>query len=662
MSRTWTLITLAAVALGAIAPATRAATVADTKGGEVKALSIVPAAGRAEVVIAVDGSVDLEDFALSGPPRIVLDMHGATFTGAARLYDKVPRGGITNIRIAQYRPDVVRVVIELDADHKYTVTRGTDAVRLTIDGVPGVAGGTFGAWRTVPQITAASLGSNAQAAADAISNGSNPQLSGRTHVEAAHQKAFVSSSSQPRITVTYVDADIRDVIAAFALFSGRTIVVGKGVTGTVTAEVRDQPWDVALRAILQSQGLAAKEDADGIITVDSFDNIGKQQASEPLTTQIVSVNYARASSLIASIHSLLSKDCGGIGSGGGNGGGTVQASPGYGGACSARGDVTFDSSSNRLIITDVSSRLQDIANYVRDLDIRTPQVAIKAKIIAVNRSSIQDIGVSYDLGTATTFFNKLVQRPDPTTFQPVDTNGDGVPDGVSAQSYPQNKTVVNIGGNELAAITNANQRVVNPALQLLYTTTIGKFDLTAFIDALQETSLADVQAEPSVVTLDNKKAELMVGSEIPIRIIDVGSLTQGGSQATAPRATVAFKETGIILNVTPHITNNRQILLTVHAERSIVTPASTDLGYTIDKQRADNEVLVGDGETAVIGGLTDSHVLQDKTGIPILVDLPFIGKLFGETKTEETKNDLIILITPHIVDEGEALGPPGSER
>ena len=647
MSRIWTLVGLAAVTLGARMPADRAATTDAAKGGEVRALSIVPAAGRAEVVIAVDGSVDIRDFSLASPSRIVLDLHGAKFTGAARLYDKVPRGGITNIRVAQYREDVVRVVIELDGDHKYTLARGADALRVTIDGVPGA---TFGAWYTSPQLAAAA----AVTAVTATAASDRAIMMGRGNVKAAHQVAFTSSSAQPRITVTYVDADIRDVIAAFALFSGRTIVVGKGVAGTVTAEVRDQPWDVALRAILQSQGLAAKEDADGIITVDSFDNIGKQQASEPLTTQIVSVNYARAASLMTSVKSLLSKECGG-------GASTAGASQG-GGNCGARGDVTFDSASNRLIITEVASRLTDIANYIRDLDIRTPQVAIKAKIIAVNRTSIQDIGVSYDLGTASTFFNKLVQRPDPTTFKPVDTNGDGVPDAVAAQGYPRQQTVVNLGGNELAAVTNASQRVVNPALELLYTTTIGKFNLTAFIDALQETRLADVQAEPSVVTLDNRKAEIMSGSEIPIRIVDVGSLTQGGNQATAPRSTVAYKETGIILQVTPHITNNRQILLSVHAERSIVQPASADLGYVIDKQRADNEVIVGDGETAVIGGLTDSHVSQDKTGIPILIDLPFIGKLFGETRTEETKNDLIILITPHIVDDGEALGPPGSDR
>ena len=131
----------------------------------------------------------------------------------------------------------------------------------------------------------------------------------KASVAPVSQSKFAASAAQPRITVTYQDADIRDVIAAFAVFSGRTIVVGKGVAGNVSAEVRDQPWDVALRAILQAQGLAAKEDQDGIIAVDSYENIAKQQASEPLTTQIISVNYARASTLVSTVKSLLSKEC-----------------------------------------------------------------------------------------------------------------------------------------------------------------------------------------------------------------------------------------------------------------------------------------------------------------------------------------------------------------
>jgi type IV pilus assembly protein PilQ len=441
------------------------------------------------------------------------------------------------------------------------------------------------------------------------------------------------------------------------VFSGRTIVVGKGVTGTVTAEVRDQPWDVALRAILQAQGLAAKEDQDGIITVDSYEAIAAQQALEPVTTQIIPVNYARAASLIETVRSLLSKDCGARAQAAGGEGTGAQ------GGCITRGSVTADTSTNRLIITDVPARLAEIASYIADLDVRTPQVAIKAKIIFVNRTNIEDLGISYDLGSQTQFFNKLVQRGDPTTFEPIDTNGDGVPDAFGGGTpFDRNTNIIDLGGNALAAVSNANQRLVQPALELIFSTAIGKFDLTAFIDALQEVRLADIQAEPSIVTLDNRKAEILVGEETPIRVIDLGSLSQGGQQNQGPRATVSFKETGIILSVTPHITNNRQILMTLHSERSNLQAAASDLGFTFQKQRADNQLLVGDGETAVIGGLTVTQVTVSKVGIPILVDLPLIGRLFGQTRTQEEKRDLLILVTPHIVDEGEKLGAPEGDR
>jgi type II secretory pathway component GspD/PulD (secretin) len=126
------------------------------------------------------------------------------------------------------------------------------------------------------------------------------------------------------------------------------------------------------------------------------------------------------------------------------------------------------------------------------------------------------------------------------------------------------------------------------------------------------------------------------------------------------RATVQFKESGIILEVLPHITSNRQILMTLHSERSNLQLASSDLGYTFQKQLAENQLLVSDGETAVIGGLTVTQVSVTKTGIPLLVDLPLIGKLFGRTATQEDKRDLLILVTPHIVDDGEKLSQPAA--
>ncbi|HEX6534768.1 MAG TPA: AMIN domain-containing protein [Gemmatimonadaceae bacterium] len=646
MRRVCALVGVMVLALGALATVAHADPVEGLRGGVVRSLSVVPASGRAEVVIAVGGSVDIQDFSLANPPRIVLDVKGAKLGAPVRMYDHVTRGGITNVRVAQYRENVVRVVIDLDGDHEYTVTRGADdEVHVAVDGGNGAA---FTAWRASPE-----LASTFATPAGETGAAGEPDAATADHTLRldSRERAMHAASAQPRITVTYQDADIRDVIAAFAVFSGRTIVVGKGVAGTVSAEVRDQPWDVALRAILQSQGLDAREDQDGIISVDSYQNIAAKQATAPLTTRIISVNYARASSLVPTIKSLLSKECA-IGANG------AQSQN----ECNTRGAVSADSATNRLIVTDVASRLDDIANYVKDLDVRTPQVAIKAKIILVNRTNIEDIGVSYDLGDKGTFFNKLVQRPDPSTFKPVDTNGDGVPDAVTGTPFDKNLQVINLGGNSLAAVANATQRVTNPALQLIFSTALGKFDLTAFLDALQEVRLADVQAEPSIVTLDNRKAELLSGEETPIRIVDLGSLSQGGNQATAPRATVSFKETGIILSVTPHVTNNRKILMTLHSERSQLQPAASDLGYTFLKQRADNELLVGDGETAVIGGLTVTQVQQDKVGIPLLVDLPLIGRLFGETKTQEDKSDLLILVTPHIVDDGERLAPPGGDR
>ena len=648
MRRVCTLVGMTVFALAARASVAHAATTGETKSGEVKSLAVVSASGRAEVVIAVDNSVSIQDFSLADPSRVILDLKGARLNAPTRLYDHVPRGGVTNVRVAQYRANTVRVVIDLDADHKYAVTRDANEVHVSIDAPAGQA---FTAWRAAPQITSAVATVDAPADVAPDMAIVHPAFR-KASVAPVTQNKFAASAAQPRITVTYQDADIRDVIAAFAVFSGRTIVVGKGVAGNVSAEVRDQPWDVALRAILQTQGLAAKEDQDGIIAVDSYENIAKQQASEPLTTQIISVNYARASTLVATVKSLLSKECAP---------GTAAA-PASNANCQIRGDVSADSATNRLLVTDVASRLQEISNYVKDLDVRTPQVSIKAKIILVNRTNIEDIGVSYDFGSQGTFFNSLMQRTDPSTFKPVDSNGDGVPDAVTGTPFSKAQNVIEIGGNSLAAVSNANARVVNPALSLIFSTALGKFNLTSFLDALQEVRLADVQAEPSIVTLDNRKAEILSGEETPIRIIDIGSLSQGGTTAQAPRATVSFKETGIILTVTPHITNNRKILMTLHAERSQLQPAASDLGYTFLKQRADNELLVGDGETAVIGGLTVTSVTQSKVGIPLLVDLPFIGKLFGETRTEEDKNDLLILVTPHIVDEGEKLGAPGSDR
>jgi type IV pilus assembly protein PilQ len=362
---------------------------------------------------------------------------------------------------------------------------------------------------------------------------------------------------------------------------------------------------------------------NGVLIVSNKKDLAAADSTVPLETRLVRVNYARAQSLVPAVQSIVSKP---------------------------RGAVVADSGSNALVITDVQTRINDVENFVRGLDIRTPQVSIQAKLILVNRTDIEELGVKYDLGSQTQFFNQLIQRPDPSTAEPVDTDLDGVPDAlVPTETFDPDEVIVDLGGNSLSALGNAGAQIVNPALQMIFSTAIGNFDLSAFLVAIQRVELGDVEAVPTITTLDNRSAQILVGDRVPIRVVDASSAAD--DPQAAARATVRFEQTGINLRVTPHVTANRQILLEVHAERSSVQPAPVDIGFTFQTQQADNQLLVDDGQTAVVGGLTVTEVTATKSGIPFLVDLPIIGKLFGFSSRQENRRDLLILITPHIVDD-----------
>ena len=599
------------------------------RDGEVKAVSVLPAPGRVEVVIDLRGAVEVQDFTLASPARLVIDLQSARLAAPAALYDGQNRGGVKNVRYAQFRPGVVRVVIDLDVLKDYQIEKRDGQVRVKI----GADRTAFGAWSSLmvatlppppppapaPVAGTAPLPSRGgQAARVAPPSASDTPVSIDSYL-AAHA-AEAAQSQAPRITVTWDRADIQEVVAGFAAFSGRTIVVNKGISGSLSAEIKNQPWDLAFNAVLESQGLTVNTLEGGILQVIDKKDLARADSTVPVETRLVRVNYAKASSLVPSVQSIISK----------------------------RGAVVADSTTNALVLTEIQSRIRIVEDFVRGLDIRTPQVSIQAKIIFIDRSDLEDLGLKYDLGSTTQFFNRLVQRPDPRTAKPVDTNLDGVPDALVPQSnFSPDQIIVDLGGNSLSALGNASQEVPNPALELIFSTAIGNFDLTTFLQATQEIRLSDLQAEPTITTLDNRPAEILVGDRVPIRIVDVGTGTAG----QPPRATVRFEQTGINLKVTPHVTANRQVLMEVHAENSSVQPASVDIGFTFQTQQADNQILVNDGETAVVGGLTVTSVNVVKTGIPFLVDLPIVGKLFGFTHQQEQRRDLLILVTPHIIDD-----------
>ncbi|HEY3288094.1 MAG TPA: AMIN domain-containing protein [Gemmatimonadaceae bacterium] len=638
MRRVFQLAAIAA-ALTVGARSATAASETPRAPSSVTALSVVPAAGRAEVVVAIEGAVDVVDFTLNNPRRIVVDFRGATLTAPARFYDKVSRGGIINVRVAQTKPDVVRLVLDIDGPRDYSVIRGEHDVRIAVSGPD-----QFAAWH---------LGGNAATPAPAAAPRAVEAQPQAGPVKPAAPAAS-SAYEQPRITVTYEkDTEIRDVIGSFATFANKTIVAGAGVANTKIGfmEIKDKPWDVALAAILSSAGLTAIEDTSGIITVDSYKNISDRQGQEPLVSQIVQVNYAKAGTLATTIMGLLNAGCskGGAPAPAPAAAGADAAAAGAAGAAPGatsistagcgRGSVTTDEKTNSLIITETQARLSDVMGFIKDLDVRTPLVAIKAKIIAVDRTGTEKLGISYDLGTSTTFQNKLVPRIVNNTVVPGDFR-------------------VDLTGDAFTGIANAGRQYkTDAAVSLIYNMAIGGFNLTSFLDALSQEQLSDIQAEPSITTLDNTEATLFSGSTLSYLLTP--PVPAGQINSVAPQ--IQTKEIGITLTVTPRVTANRQLNLIVTASQEQLVQI-TSAGPNTNKRNSKNEVLVGDGETAVIGGLTQTSVSKNRTGIPILSSLPLIGRLFSETDTVERKQDLIILITPHILDDGEIVRPQRDTR
>ncbi|MEO7997048.1 MAG: AMIN domain-containing protein [Gemmatimonadaceae bacterium] len=690
--------------------------------GQVSSVSVVSGTAGPEVRIAVDPAVSFNHFTLESPHRVVIDLAGAEVGLRVRNYDGVARGPVRNVRISQFRSDTVRLVIDLDAKHVYKVARDGNSVTLSVD----APASQFATWEmggrstTVAAAPTPSVKAPETHKAEAAGRLDEPKVEAPKHEVAKAELPKVETpkveapkpvapktevakaevvktdapakvevpvtaaaapavrrqqvpQQKPRISIDFDGTDIRDVIATFAKFSGRSIIAGKDVTGTVTANISDKPWDIALQAILSGQGLAATEDASGIINIDSYRNLASNQSLEPLVTRILDVNYAKASTLQATVQKLLARDCTGMstaatgrefGMGTQQQGGSSgnQAMSGQG--CVVRGSVAADSATNKLIITEVPTRLPEIIARLQELDIRTPQVAIKAKIVFVNRTGITDIGLAYDLGTGTKqFFQQLVPRIDPSTLTAIDTDGDGVPDSRGGGKAFEGPARIALGGNAISGIANAGNAIKPNALNLIYSAALGKYQLTTFLNALTTSSLADVQSEPSVTILNNRTATIFVGQEIPIRVIDAsaggsggggggGGGTQPNAAAFFPRATVTKEEAGIKLTVTPQITNNKMVLLDMIAENSSAEIANTDIGVIFNRQKAQSQVLVADGEAAVIGGLTVTEKNKFRSGIPFLMNLPFIGRLFSQNSTTETKRDLLILVTPHILEDG----------
>jgi type IV pilus assembly protein PilQ len=577
----WLASALLLPALMAAAPLP-APPVAPSAAGRVTALHLSPGQGQAELTIQVEGgSIRYSDFALSDPARIVVDIQGAASELSSGRYDGIARGGISSLRASQYQPDVVRIVIETERPSRYTVTRVPEGLKVAL-----ASGATaFEPWSSGRAVAA------------------RAEATGRTPAAPA---ARAPRPMRP-ITVSFQEADIRDVLASFAEFTGRSIVPGSGVAGTVTAEIRNQPWDVALETILRANGLAARELSSGIIEVNSMEKLAEREAKEPLITQTIRVNYVPVGELVTTLAPLKTE----------------------------RGSILPNLATNTLIVTDVESVVNNVVSLVRQLDVTTPQVAIEAKIIFVDRTQAEALGIRYDIKDLRgNSFGTVVETPvrDPVT---------GRPTGEFTK-----EDLFLLGGPSIAAVGNAKSKIDNATLDVAVSLLLAnRFSIIGLVSALQESRLADVQATPLITTLDNQPARIFVGEEITF----LTAAQQGGIGGASTLQPVRV-EAGIELKVVPHITADRRVRLNLSAENS--NPLQTSAGLlNIQRQQGETQLIVADGETAVIGGLTVTRVVKTRAGIPLLMDIPYLGVLFRTENKEERKQDLLIMVTPHIVQE-----------
>jgi len=552
-------------------------------------LSVQPANDRTQILIHVDGNVTWQHTFLKEGNRLVVDLTGAQQSLRMDFTD-IDRGGVRGMRISQFRPRVVRVVVDLAQPVDYSVKGGAGEIRISF---PNPAG-SFEPWNM-------GLGDDRPASVDAMEK-----------AVAARAAPAPSVADEPAITISIIDQPLVDVLAGFAEFSRRSIIPAPEVATTIiNAEVMNKPWDQALEAILSAHGMTIRENEAGILIVEGLATLQARQATEPVVTRKFDIKYMPADSLRQTVTSLLTP---------------------------SRGTVSVASAGNALLVTDTRAALDRIAPVIQELDVRRPQVSIQSKIVFVDRTALEELGFVYDLKDSRgNQLNQIIGG-----F--VDQDGDGVlePD------EQTDENVVLLGGNSIAALANANYRVASPAIQVVTSLVLGRHSLFTFLEALQSVSVSDVQATPVIQVLNNVEARIQVGERTPIRTIDAGST--GGGQA--PVATVDIHNTGIILRVTPTITGN-QVLLDIHAERSNIGLAPSDIGATFNTQEAETQVLVDNGETAVIAGLTLIEKLKVRAGIPFLMDLPVLGALFRQETEREQKRDLLIMVTPHIVRDGQ---------
>ncbi len=437
------------------------------------------------------------------------------------------------------------------------------------------------------------------------------------------------------INLNVVNADIRDILSYITDQYGINFVIDKSVKDVpVTVKVNDVPWNVALDSVLQAQELGVQVNGNILRVADNKtlategelyrDRQNNQLDTSPLYTELIRLNYATttgsASAGGTTSGTAVSSDSGSSGAGASGGSSGEGLLPIIKRRLSRRGSIETDSRSNSLIVTDVASNIAAIKQLIAILDQPEPQVEIEARIVVASRSFSRDLGVQ---------LTALLSG----------ARGSGIGGG----TLPNTPAGVQLPLTPNPTISNPfNFSLVNTAIGLT-TGVFGTAQISAMIKAGEQKGQAKVIATPRVTALNNRPAEIKSGTKIPVTTIQPGS-TAGG----AVIATTTYIDVPLRLAITPQITDQGTVILTVVAENSSTAQIVGGAPPAISTQSMSTQVVVPDGGTTVVGGVLfdDERESQDRT--PGLAGIPLLGNLFKRKGVSRTTNEILFFITPRI--------------
>jgi len=438
-----------------------------------------------------------------------------------------------------------------------------------------------------------------------------------------------------KLSLNFQNVEVRAVLQVIADFTGLNIITSDTVTGSLTLRLKDIPWDQALDIIMQTKGLDMRKNGNVVLIAPREELAVKerqqlesrQQISElePLQTEMFQLNYQKADAVQKLISDEKQK------------------------MLSKRGSAVVDPRTNILFVQDTAARLEEVRRVIRQIDVTVRQVLIESRIVIASDKFSRQLGVRLGVQTGFTLQRRYAGGFGGTlSTTPVVTCSGGVCTRETRTQTPYELAsgIANAGYSDSPQL-NVNLPVPNPAGQLALTLiNLGSGNLINLeLSALEADTLGKVISSPRVVTSDNQKAHIEQGTEIPY-------VTPGSANAPA---TVQFKKAVLALDVTPQITPDNRIIMSVEIRKDAVGQFVPVQGGgsvpSIDTKNVTTQIAVNNGDTAVIGGIYEEIINNNVTKVPLLGDIPILGYAFKQTGKGIDKTELLIFLTPRIIKE-----------